>query len=145
MAFDLDLLTAYCEQAIADFAASHPDETFYAFAIDGSFLSVNSVEAFERFKHEYQAHSGQALEPDRVGAMRMQVGDWAYHMFAEMPARAFDQGTYQHHYHLSDDEQRFSAYAAAMDLLLCRLRARDAFGPLRTAPDFHAARVEHNY
>jgi hypothetical protein len=44
MAFDLKKLTSFSIAAIKAFAKEHPNETFYAFAIDASMLCLNSEE-----------------------------------------------------------------------------------------------------
>lgn len=45
----------FCVQSIKDFAKEHPEETFYAFAIDASLLCLNSLEQHEKSVKEYQA------------------------------------------------------------------------------------------
>lgn len=54
MPFDVDQMFEFCQAQIAEFAAEHPDETFYAFAIDANMLCLNSVERFAERLKEYQ-------------------------------------------------------------------------------------------
>ena len=54
MAFDIDKLTGYSVERIKVFAQHHPDETFYAFAIDAKMLCLNSVEKADETLREYQ-------------------------------------------------------------------------------------------
>ena len=54
MAFDIDKLAAYSVERVRAFAENHPDETFYAFAIDAKMLCLNSVEKADETLREYQ-------------------------------------------------------------------------------------------
>jgi hypothetical protein len=63
MPFDLDELFSFCEREIRRFAADHQDEDFYAFAISGSWLCLNSEQQFERLLRELQAESDRRNRP----------------------------------------------------------------------------------
>lgn len=142
--FDLDRLEAFAFDAIARFAADHPDELFDGFAIDAALLCLSLASDTEAGR-AYLASRGEATE-DAIAAMRRETGDWAYQGFAEMGAEhGFDRAAYRAHYDLDDAAQRTSAYGLAMDALLARLIARDAFAPLRRTDDFLVIRVEHGY
>ena len=144
--FDVERLTAFCTEAIRAFAAEHPDETFYGFAIDARLLCLNSVERFEATRADEEEDAGGPLDAAEVEELRRNTGDWAYQGFARMtPEHGFDEDAYREHYDLPDDRQPTSAYAVAMDDLVRRLTAGGAFDCLRRTPDFFATRVEHDY
>ena len=48
MPFDLDKLEEYCNLQIEKFALKHPNEWFYAFAIDADLLCFNSIEKYQK-------------------------------------------------------------------------------------------------
>ena len=48
MPFDLDKLEDYCKSQIEKFALKHPNEEFYAFAIDADLLCFNSIEKYHK-------------------------------------------------------------------------------------------------
>ncbi len=54
MAFDVHSLVRFSISEIHRFAVGHPNERFYAFAIDANLLCVNSEEAFARTLQQYQ-------------------------------------------------------------------------------------------
>lgn len=54
MAFNIPLLLDHSIAAIRKFAEEHPDEHFYAFAIDASLLCLNSEEAFTKKLKSYR-------------------------------------------------------------------------------------------
>jgi hypothetical protein len=142
--FDLDRLEAFAVEAIAVFAASHEHELFDGFAIDAALLCLSLASDTEAGR-AHLASRGEATE-DAIDAMRRETGDWSYQGFAEMSAEhGFDRAAYRSHYDLDDAAQRTSAYGLAMDALLARLIARDAFAPLRRTDDFLVIRVEHGH
>jgi hypothetical protein len=142
--FDLDRLEAFALAAIERFAAEHGDELFDGFAIDAALLCLSLASDTEAAR-AYLASKGEATE-QAIATMRRETGDWAYQGFAEMGAEhGFDREAYQDHYNLDDAAQKTSAYGLAMDALLARLIARDAFASLRRTDDFLVIRVEHAY
>jgi hypothetical protein len=142
--FDLDRLEAFALDAIARFAAEHRDEVFDGFAVDAALLCLSLASDTEAGR-AYLASKGEASE-EAIAAMRRETGDWAHQGFAEMRAdHGFDRAAYRAHYDLDDAAQKTSAYGLAMDALLARLIARDAFAPLRRTDDFLVIRVEHGY
>jgi hypothetical protein len=54
MPFDVDNVLAFCVHEIRCFAADHQNEVFYAFAIDGRLLCLNSEEEFAKTVKKYQ-------------------------------------------------------------------------------------------
>lgn len=143
--FDHDQMLAFCRGAIADFAAVHGDETFYAFSIDASLLCLNSEETLVATYTEMEKRGGP-LGPREREEIRTNTGDWAYQGFADLTEEhGFDEDAYQVHYDAPDHAQRSTAYAMAMDRLVRALVEVDAFGCLRTSEDFVAHRVEHDY
>ncbi|MCB9920534.1 MAG: hypothetical protein H6822_00040 [Planctomycetaceae bacterium] len=56
MSFDVDRLLEHCRTSIERFAREHPNETFYAFAIDADMLCLNSLEQFAQTLHAYQSN-----------------------------------------------------------------------------------------
>ena len=150
--FDLDRLEVFAVAALARFASEHPNELFDGFAIDAALLclSLASDTASGRAHLVAQHQAGQFLPrptlEESVAAMRRETGDWAYQGFAEMRDEdGFDRAAYRAHYDLDDAAQKTSAYGLAMDALLARLVARDAFASLRRTDDFLVIRVEHGY
>jgi hypothetical protein len=149
--FDVERLAAISVRAIAGFAASHQQETFYAFAIDANLLCLNSVEAFEsclqHYRKKYPAHY---QDEEDVQSLKYNTGDWAYQGFATLwDEDGFNSLLYSEHYDagaMEDHEaMRTSAYAAAMDRLLAILREQNPFHLLKTTEDFQIRRVEHTY
>jgi hypothetical protein len=142
--FDLDRLEAFAVRAIADFAAAHPDELFDGFAIDAALLCL-SLAADTEAGRAGLARQGDDT-PEALEELRRETGDWTYQGFVEMGAdHGFDRAAYAAHYDLDARAQKTSEYGRAMDALLERLRARDAFAPLKRTDDFLVIRVEHGY
>lgn len=54
MAFDIEKMTSFSIAAIKAFAKEHPEETFYAFAVDASILCLNSEECAAATLKRYQ-------------------------------------------------------------------------------------------
>ncbi len=54
MPFDLHKLHKFCTAELKQFADSHQNESFYAFAIDAELLCLNSEERFEQTLRDYQ-------------------------------------------------------------------------------------------
>lgn len=104
------------------------------------------LDVINRDRARFRQLGNPYLKPEKILALRGNTGDWAYQGFAEMTAATgFDDGAYQEHYDMTDEEQKTSAYGAAMDKLVRRLVEAEAFSCLRCSPDFYATRVEHNY
>lgn len=71
MAFDIDKLFADCMAKIQQFAAKHPDETFYGFAIDANMLCLNSN---ERFAQSLKEHQSRWIDHSRIiEALEIQI------------------------------------------------------------------------
>ncbi|WP_017850884.1 DUF4303 domain-containing protein [Leptospira interrogans serovar Szwajizak] len=154
--FDIDVLTNFAIQKIKSFAKDHVDETFYGFAIDASYIQMNSIEAFEKTLEEYQSKwPNDYNTPEKIQTLKNNVGDWKYTLadfietcnenedgFIEGP---FDEELYDKHYNASDLEQKDSEYAKAMSLILNHLMEQNIFQSLKTSPDFNCLKAEHNY
>ncbi|WP_061249975.1 DUF4303 domain-containing protein [Leptospira alstonii] len=154
--FDVEALTNFAIQKIKSFAEAHVDETFYGFAIDASYIKMNSIETFEKTLEEYQLKWPNAYDTsEKIQKLKNNVGDWKYILadfqerneenedgFTEGP---FDEELYNEHYEADDLEQKNSEYALAMDTILKNLKERQTFQTLKTAPDFVCFRAEHNY
>lgn len=70
MPFDVDKMFVHCKEQIQQFARQHPDETFYAFAIDANMLCLNSNEEFARTLNQYQSQwDHQTRTIDSLGDM----------------------------------------------------------------------------
>lgn len=153
MPYDIESLTAYAVEAIADLAREHRHETFYAFAIDADLMCLNSVEAFAATLDRYRTgrFGDRYQREEDVARLRENTGDWAYMGFADFAdLPGFDAALYDEHYDMgldnpADPALRSTPYAIAMDAVIRNLIERDAFAPLRRTPDFTAMRVEHNY
>lgn len=66
-------------------ASQHPDEVFYAFAIDGAQLRGNGELAFAKTLAHYQTKYGARYEaPEKVASLKYSTGDWSY--VAKAPA-----------------------------------------------------------
>jgi hypothetical protein len=144
--FDHGVMLRFSVDAIGRFAAAHPDEHFYGFAIDAAMLCLASEETFVVTLAKYQAKFAKYFEPANIEALRTNTGDWAYQGFADLnDSNGFDQAAYAEHYDLDADEQRVSAYGQAMDKLLRELTAIKAFDCLTQTPEFSISRVEHEY
>jgi hypothetical protein len=152
MSFDIERLAVFAHAAIASFAKRIDGETFYAFAIDASFLCLNSVEQFERTLASYQAKfPGRYESADVIDELRMSTGDWKYQGFADFYREVgFDDAAYQEHYNLgmvtdNNAALKETEYGRAIDAVLDRLNAMQSFDCLRRTPDFIVTRVEHEY
>ncbi|MCB1333358.1 MAG: DUF4303 domain-containing protein [Roseivivax sp.] len=165
-AFNVDELTEYCTEVIREFAAAHASETFYGFALDEGLLCLNSVEAFEATLADFERRwPGYSADPRKVSELKWSTGDWVYQGFADMAewpgyddaAQAFHAEYVLEHVLTewldSETETELAelpsanvtAYAQAMNALLARLKAADAFKPLRRTDDFRAFRCEHTF
>lgn len=165
MAFDLPGLADFAVAEISRFAAQPrkhevskslvlgaPDETFYAFAIDGDLLCLNTLESFAQCLNAYQEwYPDRYHQPEIVEQLRMSTGDWAYQGFARMGREnGFDEELYAKHYDIGFQDAGSPAlqdteYAVAMDEVLELLKRRNAFVALRKTADFVVCRVEHEY
>ncbi|AKP25215.1 conserved hypothetical protein [Leptospira interrogans serovar Manilae] len=154
--FDVDVLTNFAIQKIKFFAKDHVDETFYGFAIDASYIKMNSIETFEKTLEEYQSKwPNDYNTPEKIQTLKNNIGDWKYTLadfietcnenedgFMEGP---FNEELYDKHYNASDLEQKDSEYAKAMDSILNNLIRQETFRNLKTSIDFSCLRSEHNY
>ncbi|MGE9212172.1 DUF4303 domain-containing protein, partial [Leptospira interrogans] len=154
--FDVDVLTDFAIQKIKSFAKDHVDETFYGFAIDASYIKINSIEAFEKTLEEYQSKwPNDYNTPEKIQTLKNNIGDWKYTLadfietcnenedgFMEGP---FDEELYDKHYNASDLEQKDSEYTKAMDSILNNLIRQEIFRNLKTSIDFSCLKAEHNY
>lgn len=154
--FDVDVLTNFAIQKIKSFAKDHVDETFYGFAIDASYIKMNSIETFEKTLEEYQSKwPNDYNTPEKIQTLKNNIGDWKYTLadfietcnenedgFMEGP---FDEELYDKHYNASDLEQKDSEYTKAMDSILNNLIQQEIFRNLKTSIDFSCLRAEHNY
>lgn len=139
-------MKAYALKAIADFAETHRDETFYGFSIDATMLCLNSDEAFQRTIAEYRARGICLSSTQELEELRLNTGDWEYQGFGDLlQSDGFDQKAYEYHYALTAERQKSSPYAKAMDRLIEDLIEADAFRALRRTSSFFVTRVEHGY
>ncbi|UOG57359.1 DUF4303 domain-containing protein [Leptospira noguchii] len=154
--FEVDVLTNFAIQKITSFAKDHVDETFYGFAIDASYIKMNSVEAFAKTLEEYQLKWPNNYDtPEKIQKLKNNVGDWKYTLadFIEtcnenedgIMEGPFDEELYDKHYNANDLEQKNSEYSRAMNLVLSNLIEKKIFQKLKTSPDFNSFKVEHNY
>lgn len=149
--FDIHEMTCFAVAAIKDFAAKHPHETFYSFAIDANMLCLNSEEQFAETLAKYQkSYPEHYSSDDDVRDLKKNTGDWAYQGFAELDASTgFDADLYDAHYELASSSEEGhapdSSYAQAMTTLISELGRADAFAPLKRSQDFVATWVDHNY
>ncbi|EMK25030.1 DUF4303 domain-containing protein [Leptospira kirschneri] len=151
--FEVDVLTNFAIQKIKSFAKAHVDETFYGFAIDASYIKMNSIEAFEKTLQEYQSKwPNNYNTPEKIQKLKNNVGDWKYTLadFIETYNEneddcPFDEELYDKHYNADDLEQKNSEYAQAMNSILNNLIQQEVFRNLKTSADFNCLRAEHNY
>ncbi len=144
--FDVRKMTEFAIQEIKKFALEHQDETFYGFSIDASGLCLNSLEKLEETLEEYAKQYPKYLEEERRLEVKRNTGDWAYQEFAAFTEDCgFDEEAYDYHYYASDEKQKNTRYARAMDQVLENLRKSDAFDSLKKTGDFFITRVEHDY
>lgn len=54
MAFNIDQMVTFCSAQLTEFSKKHPNETFYAFAMDSSLLCLNSMEHASRTLTKYR-------------------------------------------------------------------------------------------
>jgi len=144
--FDIERLTAFVLYEIKKFAEKHQKELFYGFAIDGNLLCVNSIEQFEKSLNEYRKKWGGYDTEEEIINLKLNTGDWHYQAFAEFDEKCgFNMDSYEDHYNADKTEQSNSAYSKAMDEVIERLKASEAFKSLPTTGDFFINRLEHNY
>lgn len=148
--FDVEKLADFVQDAIRNFAMLHQEETFYAFCITGSLLSLNSEEAFAQKLAYYQRKYPENYKEDnRIQGLKANSGDWQYQGFAEFTQEnGFDDAGHEHHYNLHlplpEGETIATEYGAAMEELMQLLRQRNAFGPLRRTDDFSISREDYD-
>ena len=153
MDFEIETLVDYARDAIESFAAEHPDETFYAFAIDADMLCLNSVEQFEKTLKVYQAKYPKQYHTQKdIEELWWNTGDWEYQGFADFGnCEGFVHYHYSDHYELGmnldadDPALNDTPYAKAMDVVIEQLINSNAFAGLKLSPKFKAIRAEHNY
>ena len=152
--FDIEKLCSFAQDAIRDFAAQHQDETFYAFCITGSSLSLNSEEAFAKTLAYYQEkypdgiRDGYREEKDIQG-LKANSGDWQYQRFAVFTEKdGFDEALHEKHYNLHfplpGGETIPTEYGSVMDEVMKRLVQKDAFGGLKRTDGFTVSREEYD-
>ena len=129
--------------------ALHHDETFYAFCITGSLLSLNSEEAFAEKLAYYQAKYPRYKEEDWKQGLKSNSGDWKYQGFAAFSdEHGFDTVLHDEHYNLhfplSDGQTLTTEYSVVMDKVMELLVQRDAFGPLKRTKAFSISREEYD-
>ncbi|MEI7688008.1 MAG: hypothetical protein WCL32_23620, partial [Planctomycetota bacterium] len=94
----------------------------------------------------YRQEGNPYRRAKEIASLRANTGDWAYQGFARMnESVGFDEAGYSKHYDMSDEGQKASPYGKAMDEVVARLMAAEAFKALKKSPGFYATRVEHNY
>ena len=151
MNFDVEKMHLYCEAAVAEFARDHPDEVFYAFAIDSDLLCLNSEEKFVESLSKYQSNwSKHYSNQNDIHELRYNTGDWTYQGFAELNADCgFVSDLYAEHYDIAMNSEESTAsttkYARAMNELVEKLKRTKTFDTLKTTPDFQVLWVDHNY
>ncbi len=149
--FDIDRLFTIVRAAIREFAASHSDETFYAFAIDADMLCLNSEEDFAKSLARYQAdYPDKYHDEENIQDLKYNTGDWQYQGFFDLEdEHGFDADAYSDHYDeagASDDGTApHTPYAKAMSALVAKLRDSDVFEPLKRTDDFRISWVDHSY
>lgn len=149
--FDLDQLFDVVQTSVRDFAASHGDETFYAFAIDADMLCLNSEEDFAESLAKYQAdYPDKYNQEENIKDLKYNTGDWLYQGFFDLEdEHGFDSDAYSDHYDqagASDDGVApHTEYAKAMSALVDKLKASDAFASLKRTAEFHISWVDHTY
>lgn len=148
--FDIEKLTDAAIRAISDFAAAHPLEVFYAFAVDADMLCFNSVERLEEtvahYRTKYPGHYSTDLE---VQKLKDNTGDWSYQGFFRLrPEHGFDDALYDDYYNQYEsgiEPTTENDYALAMTRLLENLQAADAFATLRRTEGFVVTLAGHEY
>ena len=149
--FDIDQLFTIVQAAIREFAASHPDKTFYAFAIDADMLCLNSEENFAESLVKYQANYPDDYDDeDNIQELKHNTGDWHYQGFFDLEdEHGFDADAYSDHYGEAGDSDDGTAphtpYAKAMSALIAKLQGSDVFEPLKRTDDFRISWVDHSY
>jgi hypothetical protein len=143
--FDHKKLKKYSIEAIAEFAKSHQNETFYGFSIDATMLCLNSEEAFKKTQKSYRKGGLDLSSELQCLELKRNTGDWEYQGFADLQkSGGFDLKAYEQHYDKPRQSQSRTPYARAMDKLVKDLIEANAFACLRTTDDFFANRVEHD-
>ena len=149
--FDIEKLFNGVRKAVAEFAAKHADETFYAFAIDADMLCLNSEEDFAETLAQYKSRwPDQYSDPNEVEDLKYNTGDWLYQGFYDLnDADGFDRSAYNEHYAEAGSSEDGTAphthYAKAMDELIVRLTNSDVFAALNRTADFRVDWVDHTY
>lgn len=126
-------------------ATQHPQEVFYAFAIDGGQLRGNGEVAFAKTLARYQADFGAKYEaPEKIATLKYSPGDWSYvakvSSNEETAASALELDLTALSLRENDDR----TYKMLMTELL--EGNRHVFETaLRVSPDFRLRRVAHAY
>jgi hypothetical protein len=128
---------------IAQFAAEHTAETFYAVGFDAGRLKANSEEAFAKTLEKYaggdssSAKRYQARDPEALKSLRNSVGDWAYRIEpGEAAGTEFELQALQRQPH----DNR-----VPLDVLVDLLRENEdlVFLGLKTSADFRIQSYDH--
>jgi hypothetical protein len=145
--FNLNEMLDASVQAINEFSALHPNETFYSFGIDSNMLCANSIECFETTLKKYQEKFPKSHNTlKEINELKMNTGDWEYQDFYSLTEEdGFNDDSYDSHYYKNSFFQKFSSYSIMMRLLLWKIKLSGAFDQLNKTKDFKIIRPEHNY
>lgn len=149
--FDIDRMADAVSSAIKEFAESHPDEIFYAFAIDADMLCLNSEECFNQTLEQYRSqYKGKFQDDSEIEDLKSNTGDWEYQGFFDLEdEHGFDGDAYADHYDEAGKSESGTAahteYAKAMTTLIERLKQQSVFTPLRCSNSFRVSWVDHSY
>lgn len=143
--FDITTLSKQVINSIKLFAKNHPDEIFYAFAIEGDSLSLNSEDGFEKTLKRYQEKLPELyFDTGNIELLKYNVGNFEYQGFSFL-GDGFVSHLYEEHLRMDDAENHKSAYSKAMTELLKELLKKNAFAPLKISKDFKLIIAEHTY
>ncbi len=119
--FDIESMADEFASVITDQAEKFKDTVFAAFAIDAGICSLATEEDIQN---------------------ELKSSDWT---FRHELRTGFDFDAYQNHYEASDEEQKSSAYTAAMKEFLKELEKRGLLNQVNRTESFSLSIMEHEY
>lgn len=151
-----DALVALSLEAIARFAAEHPEETFYAFGFDcnadhgGVLLCLNTEAAFEETAAIYRERWNYSAQ--QLADLKRNFGDWQYQGFNQDEGWKETWAPYSRAILevLGGDVDEEDRQRAVEELMRCFCRAllrveqAGALEALRREPGFYAQVVDHD-
>jgi len=143
-----DALTSAIVSQIARFAATHPDEQFYGFALDCNayyanvLFCLNTPISLEKSARRYAESDDPKKIAHEKKILEWGLGDWAYQGFnIDTPNWSSDVPMLESFAEIPGNEEEFLVTCCKA---LIRAEKLGAFSVLKTTPDFRSACIDHD-